>query len=175
MKFVQSAQFQSRAAQINASAKFAHLLSQVILLPDTGIFNAAKLVALKEDNAEVLIAVATDASVYAMVMSPSAESMTFYDMESVMLAVTMKHQGKEVTTPEELIEAIGEVSSEMEIQFHQVTDTELKAVNGGEKREGVSLDFEEYFNALTDSSIILRIDTPFPEVYEGKKEEGVQA
>ena len=175
MKHVQSTTMRAAATRINTSAQLAHLLAQVILLPETGFFNAAKLVAMKEDKAEVVLAVTNDASVFIMTMSPSQETITMYEMEGLLLALTMGFLNKQTTTTEQLIELIAEVSPNVEVPFYEVSNTMLTTTAGGDKRQGVSFDTEEYLNGIMGSSIVLRILVDFPDVYEGKKEDEVSA
>lgn len=175
MKHVQSSVMRAAATRINTSAQLAHLLAQVILLPETGFFNAAKLVAMKEDKAEVVVAVTNDASVLAMVMSPSQELITVYEMEGLLLALTMNFLNKQAVTTEQLVHHIAEISSDVEVPYYEVSNAMLTTVAGGDKRQGVSLDTEEYLNGVMGSTIVLRIVVNFPDTYEGKKEDEVSA
>ncbi len=172
MKQVKSSVLASRLAAATHAAKFAHLLAKVLLLPDTGIFNAAKLIAMKESREEILLMVTAAGDVYASTMNEQAQSITLYVMNDLCNSFTAD-SGDDVKT---LLERIDQLSATNLLPTLTLQEADLVALTASKQaQDGVRFDFEELVVGLLGAPVFLRIDVNYPDVYEGKREEGVQA
>lgn len=172
MNQVKSPVLASRLAAATHAAKFAHLLAKVLLLPDTGIFNAAKLIAMKQSREEVILMVTAAGDVYASSMNEKAQSITVFDLSGLCRSITADF-GDDV---EKLIENIDRLTETNVLPVLTLQDADLAALTADKQpSDGVRFDFEDLVIGLLGAPIFLRVDVDYPNAYEGKKEEGVQA
>lgn len=163
----------SRAANMANAANFAHLLAEVLLLPDTGIFNAAKLIAMKESRTEVIAMVTTAGDVFVSTMQESTQSITMYDMRWLQQSFTVT-AGTQV---EEFLQFIADQSATGFLPAFTYQESDFEALTRSKnKADGVHFDGEEFFiTGLLGAPVFMRIDVDYPDAYEGKREEEVQA
>lgn len=171
MNLIKSSVLSSRAATMANAAHFAHLLAEVLLLPDTGIFNAAKLISMKESRTEVIAMVTTAGDVFVSAMQESTQSITMYDMRWLQQSLTVDA----TTETEALLQLIAEQSAAASLPTFTYQESDFEALTRSKsKADGVHFDGEEFLiTGLLGAPVFMRIDVDYPDVYEGNREEEV--